>query len=150
MTSLNQLRDVEPFNQLPEEALAPIESSLELKKFPPGGTIFNQNDPPTGFLYVIKSGLVEITAITPGGMDMVVDYRKEGQFFGGTPVFTGGSYSGGARTIKATECFLIPEDILRETAKQIPQFAESWTTANISLSKRKKRGKLRKSSIPLK
>jgi len=136
MTALIQLRDAEPFKHLPDEAFAVIEAAMVLKKFPAGSHIFKQNDPPTGFLYVIKAGLVEITAITPGGMDMVVDYRKEGQFFGGTPVFTGEAYSGGARTIKLTECYLIPDHVLRDTAKQFPKLAEYFTAVVISRVRR--------------
>ena len=33
--------------------------------------IFNQDDEPTGYLYVIKKGMVEIVAMTPGGGEIV-------------------------------------------------------------------------------
>jgi len=130
------LRDAEPFNTLPTVAIESIEQASRVEKYPSGTMIFSQNDPPTGFLYVIRNGLVEITTITPGGMDMVVDFRKEGQFFGGTPVFTGEAYSGGARTAKETECFLIPEAVLRDTARQYPQVAEYFAAIVISRVRR--------------
>ncbi len=71
--------------------------------------------------------MVEITLLTPGGIDMVVDYRQEGAFFGGTPIFTGEPYTGGARTVKPTECYLIPEAILKRVEKDYPQIRTYFT-----------------------
>ncbi|MCF6179359.1 MAG: DUF294 nucleotidyltransferase-like domain-containing protein [Geopsychrobacter sp.] len=95
-------------------------------------TIINQHDEPSGYLYVIKEGLVEIVALTPGGSEMVVDYRNEGSFFGGTPVFTHEPYTAGARTVKETECYLIPADILAQTARRYPHITEYFTRAIFS------------------
>ncbi len=75
---------------------------------------------------------MEITVQTPGGGDMVVDYRKEGQFFGGTPIFTGEPYTGGARTLKPTVCYLIPEEILRRLQRDYPQIGGYFTRMVLS------------------
>jgi CBS domain-containing protein len=108
MPLIKHLKETEPFDQLPESAFNELRKAAIQKKFPANFDIFQQNDPPTGYLYVIKEGLVTITLLSPGGIDMVVDYRKEGQLFGGTPVFTGEPYAGGARTVKPTICYMIP------------------------------------------
>ena len=129
---IKQLKDSEPFNGLPEKVFQEIRAAANQSKYPPEAYIFQEKDPPTGYLYVIKEGLVEITVLTPGGVDMVVDYRKEGNFFGGTPIFTGEPYTGGARTVKATECYLIPQDILRRCEKDHPQLAEYFTRVVLS------------------
>lgn len=126
------LRDTEPFNLLPEDIFSELSQAAIVKKFPPHTHILNQHDQPTGFLYVIKKGLVEIVALTPGGTEMVVDYRKEGSFFGGTPVFTNETYTAGARTVKETECYLIPADALTQTAKNYPHITEYFTRALFS------------------
>ncbi|MBE0599634.1 MAG: CBS domain-containing protein [Desulfuromonadales bacterium] len=127
MSFIKHLRDTEPFNQLPDQIFQEIRTGALLRKYPPCTYIFRQNDPPTGYLYVIKEGLVEITALSPDGGEMVVDFRQEGNFFGGTPIFTGEPYTGGARTVKATECYLIPEDILKRAEKDHPRLAEYFT-----------------------
>jgi len=132
MPLIKHLKDTEPFSHLPEDLFQEISTKAVRKIFPTNTAIFNQNDPPTGFLYVIMSGLVEITVVTPGGTDMVIDYRKEGGFFGGTPIFTGEPYTGGARTIKKTECYLIPEKILKNAAKNCPQIGEYFTRIVLS------------------
>lgn len=126
------LRDAEPFSRFPEDLFAELEKAAVVKKYPPHVHIFNQYDPPTGYLYVIKEGLVEIMAQTPGGVEMVVDSRQEGEFFGGTPIFTGESYTGGARTVKTTECYLIPEDILRRAEIEFPEIRGYFTRVVLS------------------
>ncbi|MGK2906383.1 MAG: putative nucleotidyltransferase substrate binding domain-containing protein [Desulfuromonadales bacterium] len=132
MPLIKHLRDTEPFSQLPESDFTELRAAAIQKKYPANHDIFQQNNPPTGYLYVIKEGLVTINLLSPGGVDMVVDYRKEGQFFGGTPVFTGEPYAGGARTVKPTVCYLIPAEILHKLQKDNPQIGRFFTSAVLS------------------
>jgi CBS domain-containing protein len=132
MGLINRLRDAEPFHHLPEQTIEEFARAAVLKKFPPQTHIFNQQDPPTGYLYVIKQGLVEIVVLTPGGVEMVVDYRKDGSFFGGTPIFTNESYTAGARTVKETECYLVPAELVARAAQQEPKITEHFTRAILS------------------
>ena len=129
MGLIRTLRETEPFNQLPEEIFTELNQAAETIKFPAQTHIFNQHSEPTGFLYIIKSGLVEIVVLTPGGVEMIVDYRKEGAFFGGTPVFTTEGYSAGARTVKESECYLIPEQLLTKITKNYPHITEFFNKA---------------------
>ncbi|MDX2496171.1 MAG: DUF294 nucleotidyltransferase-like domain-containing protein [Desulfuromusa sp.] len=129
MGLIKTLRETEPFNQLPEEIFTELNQSAEIKKFPAQTLIFNQQAQPTGYLYVIKSGLVEIVVQPPGGVEMIVDYRKEGAFFGGTPVFTSQGYSAGARTVKETECYQIPEPLLTKIATNYPHITDFFNQA---------------------
>ena len=129
MGLIKQLRDTEPFNRLPDEIFTEFSQAATLKKIPAHVYIFNQHDQPTDFLYVIKTGLVEIVALTPGGGEMVVDYRKEGSFFGGTPIFTNEPYTAGARTVRETECYLIPRELLLQAATRYPRISEYFTQA---------------------
>ena len=121
MPMIKHLREAEPFCQLPEAVFAELREAATQKNFPANHDIFRQHDLPTGSLYVVKEGLIAITLVSPGGIDMVIDYRKEGQFFGGTPIFSGEPYAGGARTVKPTICYLIPADILHRLQKDNPQ-----------------------------
>lgn len=132
MPLIKRLRETEPFSALPESAFQQLRQTSITVEYPVDTEIFKQNDAPTGFLYVIKEGLISITVISPGGIDMVVDYRKEGQMFGGTPIFTGEPYAGGARTVKPTECYLIPEKILHELQIDYPQIGRYFTQVVMS------------------
>ena len=86
MGLIRKLRDTAPFNKLPDQVIAELNEAAVTREFPAHTHIFNQEDKPTGYLYVIQKGIVEIVALTPGGGEMIVDYRKEGSFFGGTPM----------------------------------------------------------------
>ena len=127
MPLFKHLKEAQPFSQLPDAIRDEICAAAILKRYASGVYLFKQNDPPTGFLYVIKEGLVEITVLAPGGEEMVVDYRNESTFVGGTPIFTGEPYTGGARTVKQTDCYLIPADILKRAAAEYPQVSDYFT-----------------------
>ncbi len=127
MGLITKLRDTEPFNLLPEEVVERINQAVTIQKYPARTHIFNQHDPPTGYLYIVKQGEVEIVALSPGGVEMVVDRRKEGAFCGGTPVFTNEEYTAGARTVSDAECYLIPQELLTEAAKSYPQISQYFT-----------------------
>jgi CBS domain-containing protein len=132
MSLIRHLKDTEPFSSLPDALFQELRAAARLEKFPPNTFIFRQNDPPTGYLYVLKEGLVEISVETPGGVSMVVDYRHEGSYIGGTPIFTGEPYTGGARTVKPTECYLIPEELIKRAARDHPQLGEYFTRLVLS------------------
>ncbi|WP_321389401.1 DUF294 nucleotidyltransferase-like domain-containing protein [uncultured Desulfuromusa sp.] len=129
MGLIKTLRETEPFNQLPEEIFTELNQSAETRTFPAQTHIFHQHSEPTGFLYIIKSGLVEIIVQTPGGVEMIVDYRKEGAFFGGTPIFTTEGYSAGARAAKESVCYLIPEPLLSKITENYPHITDFFNKA---------------------
>ena len=117
------LKETEPFINLPEAAFAELSQAAVCKKFPAHFHILNQHDQPTNFFYIIKSGQVEIVTLTPGGVEMVVDTREAGAFFGGSPVFSNSPYTAGVRSVTETECYLIPAETLRKTAEQHPHIS---------------------------
>ncbi|MGM0416127.1 MAG: putative nucleotidyltransferase substrate binding domain-containing protein [Thermodesulfobacteriota bacterium] len=129
MADITQLQDIEPFNELAAEDFERISSGAKTKKFPRNYHIFNQNDPFTGYLYVICSGTVEITLLTHSGEEIVVDYRRDGQYFGCTPLFTEEKYTGGARTVTELECFLVPSDAIHEVAQRVPELRQFFNNA---------------------
>ncbi|MDO9081631.1 MAG: cyclic nucleotide-binding domain-containing protein, partial [Desulfuromonadales bacterium] len=126
------LRETEPFDRLSEEGFSELASTARSEVYPAGTFIFHQKDDPTGWLYIVRSGLVEIVVHSPGGGDMVVDYRKEGQFFGGTPIFSGETYTGGARAALRTECWLIPATTLKAVAARHPRVGAYFTRIVLS------------------
>ncbi len=132
MSPAKQLRSTALFDQLPDTIVQELLSAAKTRVYPPGSCIYEQDAAPTGFLYIVKKGLVEITAITPGGIDLVVEYRREKEFFGEMPVFSDESYSGGARAAQETECYLIPAPILRRAEEKYPQLREYFTGAVLS------------------
>jgi CBS domain-containing protein len=126
------LKNTEPFSSLPEALLQEIAASVEEKTFAADTWIFREKQPATGFLYIIKKGLIEVSVMTPGGVEMVVDYRRDGGFFGGTPIFTGEPYAASVHAVKPTTCYLVPEAILRRAENASPQFSSYFTRIVLS------------------
>ena len=62
MGVIRQLQDTEPFRQLPQETFEQLRALAKVRRFPAHVHIFNQHDPPTGSLYVVKQGQVEIVS----------------------------------------------------------------------------------------
>jgi CBS domain-containing protein len=132
MGLIRTLKETEPFSSFPDEIIAELESAAIIKSFPSQVYIFKQQDPPSGYLYVIRDGLVEIVALAPGGVEMVVDYRKSGSFFGSTPFLANEPYTAGARTVRDTVCYLLPDELLVKLAKRYPLLTDSFTRAIVS------------------
>lgn len=122
MPDIKQLSDSEPFNHLSADLLKKILAASSVKTFPQHYHIFNQNDPGNGYLYIIKEGLVGISLLTPAGEEIIVDYRNAGDTFGCTPIFTDNNYTGGARTVTETKCYLVPRQLLVEIGPEVPAF----------------------------
>ncbi|SDD88510.1 putative nucleotidyltransferase substrate binding domain-containing protein [Desulfuromonas thiophila] len=132
MAASRALRDFEPFCHLQPEHLTRLEEAAIIRKFPAHFHVFNQNDPFTGYLYLIREGTVEITLLTTGGEELVVDYRREGQHFGCTPIFSGEAYTGGARTARETECFLLPQQVIIAVCDAEPQLRQYFNNAIVA------------------
>jgi len=136
MTKLQRIFDYEPFNQIPESLIVKIEESSKSITYPPDTVIFNQKDEPTGYLYYIQSGKVEIIAETSEGVEMTVDYRKAGGFFGWTPIFTKEGYTAGAKASDESTCLLIPQELLLNIAHQYPIISKYFNKAIFSQIKK--------------
>ncbi|OEU50315.1 MAG: cyclic nucleotide-binding protein [Desulfuromonadales bacterium C00003096] len=132
MSLSKHLRDVEPFNQLPETVVQDLLAKSRINAYPAGASIFIQNDPPSGYLYVVKEGLVEITVLTSAGEDMVVDYLQEGQFLGDTALFGDEPYSVGARAAKEVKCYLLPFELLHQVERRYPQLRDYFAGVLVS------------------
>lgn len=129
MIDLKQLRECEPFNHISEKAADELEALSKTAVYPADTVIFTQKSNPSGFLYFIRKGQVEISAETSEGVEMVVDYRNIGGFFGWSPIFTGETYAAGAKTTEETHCLLIPKEPLLALAQQYPIISNYFNKA---------------------
>ncbi|MGD9808412.1 MAG: putative nucleotidyltransferase substrate binding domain-containing protein [Deferribacterales bacterium] len=132
MANIERIFDYEPFNQIPKDAVTRLESAAGHIVYPAETVIFKQSDMPTGFLYYIQNGEVEIIAETNEGVEMIVDYRQSGGFFGWTPIFTQEGYTAGARTATETSCLLIPQRLLQDISKEYPIISKYFNKAIFS------------------
>lgn len=136
MKIIDFLISVEPFNVVSDKIKEDLKNNCIVKTYDENTLIFSEKDTPSGYLYFIYSGAVEIVSETDEGVEIPVDYRKSGEFFGWTPVFTDAGYSGGARTVEKTTCLLIPKTLILQIANKYPSIARYFSKAVFSRIKK--------------
>lgn len=104
---LHFLRQCQLFANLPDEALAQVIERCTLETYGPGSVIFNIEDP-ADKVYVIKSGVVEISREGPNTQRMnVVAYLGEREALGEMSILTGSPRGSIARVPEKAELLAI-------------------------------------------
>jgi CBS domain-containing protein len=96
------LRACPPFDELEEDVLARVVRATSIEFFPAAQPILAQGGEPARFLYVVRTGSVEVL-----DGDQVVDLHQEGEVFGFVSLLTGEPPALGARAAEETICYLI-------------------------------------------
>jgi len=91
-----------PFDGLERDRVDTIAGSVLIEFFPAGTTILEQDGVPTQYLYVIRSGAVEV--LEDGRL---VDLAGEGEVFGELSMVSGAGPSATVRAHEDTLCYLI-------------------------------------------
>lgn len=106
------LQEILPFSYLSIEVLNQLIPNIERKIFPVDSYIFRQGDESKKTLFIIVSGLAEISVRNNKGDSFVLDYRNRGSFFGETVVLSNKSYVATLKCLTELDCLLIKsEDI---------------------------------------
>jgi len=132
MALICRLHECAPFGRIPAESALEIENASVMTEYTAGTVIFHQKDEPSGFLYFIRSGRIDIMVETPEGVEMLVDSRTAGGYFGWTPVFTNEGYTAGARAAEDSSCLLIPKGLVLKSAEQYPIISNFFNKAIFS------------------
>jgi CBS domain-containing protein len=98
-----------PFDGLPPDDLARVAGAVQVEFFPPGAVILHQLGAPSEFLYVVRTGGVEI--LSDGA---VIDRLEEGEVFGFPSLLSGAEPTATVRSSEDTLCYLIPRDSSEE------------------------------------
>ncbi|GAW92435.1 DUF294 nucleotidyltransferase-like domain-containing protein [Calderihabitans maritimus] len=105
------LQKIQPFDSLPEDTLRQLGNDLELREFEPGSYVFRQGESSHQCLFLIVEGFAEITVIDDRGIETVVGYRKQYDFFGETVVLNDKSYPASVRAVERLKCLILGRDI---------------------------------------
>ena len=97
-----------PFDTVGADDLACVAAVTETEVFPRGKTIFSQGTGPVEYLWVVRSGSVEI--IHDG---RVLDLLGPGELFGHASMISGLPTGFEARAAEDTTCYRIPADVMR-------------------------------------
>lgn len=79
------------FAALDRAALEEVRAAAQMKRVDAGATFFREGDPASSF-FVLDSGSVKLTQLTPEGHQVVLRLVGPGDAFGGVAAFGGGTY----------------------------------------------------------
>ncbi len=122
------LKSSVPFNALDDDFLAELAGEVELKRYPRGSYVFRQGQKSLQILFIVASGLGEVTITDAKGQETVVSYRRQYDFFGETALLTGKTYGGSVRAAEDMDCLLIPRDKIEEIIISHPEFSSFFST----------------------
>ena len=97
-----------PFDTVGKDDLARVATVTETEVIPRGKTIFSQGAGPVEYLWVVRSGSVEI--IHDG---RVLDLLGPGELFGHASMISGLPTGFEARAVEDTICYRIPAEVMR-------------------------------------
>lgn len=117
------LRGIPIFGSLPEEAFTRLAPSLNDALFAPGDYIVRQGDP-SGDMYVVVRGAVDVTVDGEGGKKQFVAKLEAGQFFGELSVFTGERRTANVIATTPVECLVVDKPSLMALFDWRPELAE--------------------------
>jgi CRP-like cAMP-binding protein len=119
------LKNAEIFGRLSIEELKIIVDKGRMETYTPGSTIFRIGDP-SGAIYVIKSGVVEICRAKGDREKMaVVAYLGEGDPIGEMAIMTGSSRASLARVPQRAEILKIEKRAFMDLLNEIPKLSMS-------------------------
>jgi len=107
---------------LPAEDRASILTNFVRRTYPRAETIFRTGDPGT-HLYLIESGRVKITRVSPDGREALVAIIGQGEVFGELSLFDAGLRTADARTMEPTVLQALSHDVFRRYVLGHPEIA---------------------------
>jgi CRP-like cAMP-binding protein len=94
--------------------LAGIVKQVSLKK---GDVLFKENDETKG-IYLIRSGKIEISKVTPDGWKQTLAVLSSGHFFGELSIMENRRHEADAAAIENTELFLLSKEDFERLEKE--------------------------------
>ncbi|HMN13839.1 MAG TPA: Crp/Fnr family transcriptional regulator [Bellilinea sp.] len=101
------LQEVSIFDNISESTIRDILSSAESLQFQPEEIIFMEGEP-ASYIYVLRSGWVKSTRMTPDGREQAMMFLKPTQIFGDVAVFLGTEYPATVTALEEVEVWRIP------------------------------------------
>lgn len=111
------LRQLDYFADLSDDQLADIAAIAEHRTFEADTLIFLQGEHSAG-LWLIESGSVKISKLSPGGGEYILHLLGPGQTFNDIAAFDGRPNPAHATALSLATCWVLPSDSLRYFLKQ--------------------------------
>ncbi|MCK4390099.1 MAG: cyclic nucleotide-binding/CBS domain-containing protein [Desulfobacterales bacterium] len=131
-------RGIVPFNELPQDILNGLPQKILIDYFPKGTLILEQGGSPCDYLYIIQTGAVEKT-VRKDGVDILLEYRTEGEFFGSASLINETGPAFDVRTHEDTVCYLLPKETFNKLMQNHVGFHEYFAIRVSKLAYRLKK-----------
>jgi CRP/FNR family transcriptional regulator len=95
------------FRRLKPEDRERVASVSRVAAFNRGDVIFSEGDPSDSF-YVVSSGRVKVSKLTPGGKEVILEIFGVGDPLGAVAVYEGFPFPASATALEDTTCVLVP------------------------------------------
>ncbi|MEO5804722.1 MAG: ATP-binding protein [Verrucomicrobiota bacterium] len=117
-----QLESTKLFSGLSQNEIALVRNAAREIAFAPNQPIFVEGDPGDG-IYLVKRGLVQISAVLNVGERVVLTRLGAGELFGEMAVLDQNPRSASATAEEPTEVYFIPRDELLQILESIPRLS---------------------------
>ncbi len=118
------LRTVSPFQDLEDNVLRNISSTVSLEFYPKGSTILHQEGPASEYLRIIRKGSVKVFIKSGKDDEVMIDVRSEGDSFGFLSLVSGDKSRANVVAVEDTTCYLIGKETIVRLLETHPVFAE--------------------------
>ena len=111
------------FKELREASLRELASSMSLRKFERGETVFWEADPCLG-LYIIHSGSVKLFRVSPSGRQHIIRILEAGETCNEVPVFDGGPNPVNVDALELTTVWVVETAAVQALMQKDPEFMQ--------------------------
>ncbi|MCW3490501.1 DUF294 nucleotidyltransferase-like domain-containing protein [Dethiobacter alkaliphilus] len=121
------LKQVNPFSCLDTDTLNTLVENVEVKQFHSGEYVYRQGDDSLQSLFVVVSGLAEISILDEQSRETVVATRKPRDFFGETAFLSDDPYIASVRAVEDLTLLKLPFDIFENILSRHPEFSSQFS-----------------------
>jgi len=130
--AIEALRRCALFARVDDETLGVCASTLRVRRYRKGETIFHQGDPGDS-LYIIEAGSVKIVLPTPEGDEgAIIATLVRGDFFGELALLDGAPHSATAVAMEPTEAQILRRDRFEDLVDTQPQLRQALFAGHAS------------------
>ena len=119
---IDLLKPVALFSRLDEPALRSVSDAARIRETKAGVSFFREGDPAESF-FIVQSGSVKLTQVTPEGHQVVLRLIGAGDPFGGVAAFGGGAYPVSAEAVTDVTALEWPGPVMASLMETYPKLA---------------------------